>query len=173
MKGPMAALPELPSKPLTGSKPRGVLRLLFRLPIWLYRLRLGWLLGRHFLLLNHTGWKSGLQRQAVVEVIRVDKASGTCFVAAGWGAKSDWFRNIQKIPGVSIVTGTKQIPARAEVLSEAESARELFDYARRQPVVFRMITLLFLGRCVGGSMENCQRLASRVPVVAFHPSGES
>ena len=54
---------------MTRTPPTGVSRWLFRMPIGLYRLRLGWLLGDRFLLLHHTGRKSGLPRQAVVEVV--------------------------------------------------------------------------------------------------------
>lgn len=36
-------------------RPRGLLRLLLRAPVALYRLRLGWLLGGRVLLLSHTG----------------------------------------------------------------------------------------------------------------------
>ncbi|MEO2169431.1 MAG: hypothetical protein ABGY42_15180 [bacterium] len=44
--------------------PIGLKRLFFRLPIRLYQLRLGRLLGGRFVLLHHIGRKSGLARQA-------------------------------------------------------------------------------------------------------------
>ena len=50
--------------------PQGCSRLLFRAPVWLYRLGLGGLFGKRMLLLNHTGRKSGLPRQAVLEVVQ-------------------------------------------------------------------------------------------------------
>ena len=50
--------------------PSGFSRLMFRLPIYLYKVGLGGLLGGRFLLLNHVGRKSGQPRQAVVEVVR-------------------------------------------------------------------------------------------------------
>jgi hypothetical protein len=65
------------------SAPRGLARLAFRLPIWLYHLRLGWLLGDRVLLLTHIGRKSGLPRQAVIEVVRHDPASDTYIIASG------------------------------------------------------------------------------------------
>lgn len=37
--------------------PRGLSRLLYRLPIGLFRLGLGWIFGNHFLLLTHR-WDS-------------------------------------------------------------------------------------------------------------------
>jgi hypothetical protein len=57
------------------SKPAGALRLAFRLPIYLYRLDLGWLLGHRFLLFAHLGRKSGLLRETVLEVILYDPAT--------------------------------------------------------------------------------------------------
>jgi hypothetical protein len=36
---------------------------LFKLPLALYRLRLGWLLGRRFMQLTHVGWRSGKVRR--------------------------------------------------------------------------------------------------------------
>jgi hypothetical protein len=44
-----------PNLPWLGSKPTGASRLTFRLPIYLYRLDLGRLLGHRFLLLLHRG----------------------------------------------------------------------------------------------------------------------
>jgi deazaflavin-dependent oxidoreductase (nitroreductase family) len=82
--------------------PTGFLRMLLRSPLWLYRLHLGWLLGPRFLLLTHWGRRSGLPRQTVVEVIQHDTATGTYFIASGWGEKSDWLRNLQKTPEVTV-----------------------------------------------------------------------
>ena len=93
--------------------PGRFLRMVLRLPLWLYRLRLGFLLGRRFLLLTHTGRKSGLARQAVLEVVRHDRATGTYVVASGWGEGSDWFRNIQKTPNVVVTVGLEQFAAKA------------------------------------------------------------
>src|SRR5215217_586077 len=57
------------------SKPAGALRLAFRLPIYLYRLNLGWTLGHRFLLFVHLGRKSGLLRETVLKVILYDPAT--------------------------------------------------------------------------------------------------
>jgi hypothetical protein len=48
------------------SPPTGVSRLAFKMPIYLYRLNLGWLLGHRFLLLVHRGRKCGLLRETVL-----------------------------------------------------------------------------------------------------------
>lgn len=65
--------------------PRGFARKLYRLPVWVFRLHLSWLLMRRFLLLTHSGRKSGLPRQTVLEVLQYDRGKGRYVVFAGWG----------------------------------------------------------------------------------------
>ena len=72
-----------------GSIPTGASRLAFRLPIYLYRLDLGRLLGHRFLLLVHRGRKSGLLRETVLEVLLHDPATNESVVLSAWGEKAD------------------------------------------------------------------------------------
>ncbi|MEJ2758855.1 MAG: hypothetical protein P8046_10285, partial [Anaerolineales bacterium] len=44
--------------------PSGLWRAVFRFPIFLYRLNLGWLFGERALLLEHRGRKTGIIRKA-------------------------------------------------------------------------------------------------------------
>jgi deazaflavin-dependent oxidoreductase (nitroreductase family) len=145
------------------------MRFLLRLPIWLYRLRLGWLLGDRFLMFRHTGRKSGLPRYTVVEVVRHDEATGSYVIASGWGESSDWFRNIQKDPEVVLHTGRRRVPARAERLSVNEAAAELRGYAERHPQAFRALTRMMAGEALEGTAEESRRLAGDVPVVKMTP----
>ena len=151
--------------------PRRLARLFFRLPIWLYRLGLGWLLGDRLLLLTHIGRKSGLPRQAVIEVVRHDPATDTYIIASGFGAHVDWFRNIQRNPNVVVQSGRRRLAAVAERLPLDIAADELYDYAQRRPGTFRAITKRLLGQELDGSAESCRRLAADVPVVALRPRG--
>ena len=80
----------------------------YRLPIWVFHIHQGWIVGEHFLLLTHTGRKSGLPRQTVLEVLQHDKASDTYYVLAGFGEKSDWLQNVEKTPEVVIAVGRRQ-----------------------------------------------------------------
>jgi deazaflavin-dependent oxidoreductase (nitroreductase family) len=153
------------------SAPRGLARLAFRLPIWLYRLGLGWLLGDRLLLLTHIGRKSGLPRQAVIEVVRHDPTSDTCIIASGFGAQVDWLRNIEKNPNVKVQSGGRRLEAVAERLPLDVAADELHGYAQRHPRAFRTITKRLLGRELDASAESCERLAADVPVVALRPHG--
>lgn len=146
--------------------PRGLKRWLARVPIWLYRARLGWLLGRRFLLLVHAGRKSGQRRYAVLEVMRHDPATRTYYVASGYGPRADWFRNIRVNPEVTLSVGGGQMPARAELLPPHEAAEELAGYARRHPVAFRNIVRV-LGIPTPQTAEDFATLAQSVPIVAL------
>ncbi|MGH3228582.1 MAG: hypothetical protein ACRDOA_08400 [Streptosporangiaceae bacterium] len=68
-------------------RPAGVRRVLYRLPAWLYRARLGWLIGHQFVLINHAGPTSSRMRQAVVEVAARDRASGAVTVVSGFSPR--------------------------------------------------------------------------------------
>ena len=101
-------------KTTIATAPHGLLRFGLRLPIWLYRLRLGWLLGNRFLLLTHIGRKSGMSRQTVIEAVKHDYETDSFFVVSGWGNQSDWYRNIHKNPDVVINVSLRKLHVHAE-----------------------------------------------------------
>ena len=148
--------------------PRGLARLLWRAPIWLYRLGLGGLLGQRFVYLTHTGRKSGQPRHTVLEVIDHDKTTGAYFVASGFGDKSDWYRNVMANPQVNIQVGRKHMPARAERLPEASAEKELLSYNQRYPTLIRILARV-IGYKLNGTEEDVRGLAHFIPIVAFYP----
>jgi len=152
----------------SGRPPHGLSRLLFRAPIWLYRARLGFLLGGRFLMLEHTGRKSGRTRYTVLEVVRCDRQAGTYVVASGWGERSDWFRNVMKTPEVTVSSGFRRRPARAIRLSQELAEHELCDYAGRHPAAFRALSRMMLG---DAAEADCRAAAQVVPVVALKVVG--
>lgn len=149
--------------------PHGLLRFGLRLPIWLYRLHLGWLLGNRFLLLTHLGRNSGKLRQIVVEVVKHDRASNSFFVVSGWGEKADWYQNIHKNPDMVIDSGWQNLQVHAEDIPLAEAVDILNEYTRRYPMAFKELTALFLGERWQPGLEASQRLAERMPMVVFRP----
>ncbi len=146
--------------------PRGWRALPWRLPIWLYRLGLGGLLGRRFLLLEHVGRKTGRRRQTVLEVIRYDPEGPVFYVASGFGRRSHWFRNIQAHPQVTVQVGRTRYRAVARVLDPDRAAQVLMAYARAHPGAFRALARL-LRMPVPRTPEDFRRLAEALPVVAF------
>lgn len=148
--------------------PHGLSRILFRAPLILYRLGMGPLLGGRFLLLHHVGRKSGLTRQAVLEVVDYDRQSDTYYVASGFGRGSQWFKNVQANPRVTIQVGSRRLEARAEVLDPQASADKMVDYARRHPAAATGLARV-LGFDVDGSDEEYRRVARQhIPFVALH-----
>ena len=82
-----------------------VTRWFYRLPIVLYRLGMARLMGNRFIYLAHTGRRTGLRRETVIEVVEHDDAKDIYFVASGWGVRSDWYRNVLATPQVEAHVG--------------------------------------------------------------------
>lgn len=117
------------------------------------------MLGRRSVLLEHTGRKSGLPRETVLEVIRHDDQSFD--VAAVWGAKSDWFRNIEADPNVRISTGRIRRAEATAVLADVATAESAFaGYTEAHPAAARA-----LGKSLGLPLGDPARMAATVPVV--------
>ncbi|MGA7194928.1 MAG: nitroreductase family deazaflavin-dependent oxidoreductase [Anaerolineales bacterium] len=157
------------NKTVIATAPHGLLRFGLRVPIWLYRFHIGWLLGNRFLLLTHIGRKSGLPRQTVIEVVKHDADSDRFFVVSGWGNQSDWYQNIHKNPDVIISVGARKLQVRAEDISLPEAVDILEEYTRRYPMAFKELTRLFLKEQLEPGREASQRLAEMMPMVAFRP----
>ncbi len=158
----------MPIKIAEPKLPRGLLRLGFRLPIWLYRARLGWLLGNRFLMLVHVGRKSGQSRRVVLEVVKHDKSSNTYYVVSGWGEKADWYRNILATPQVVVHVGRRKWDAQAERVSADGGGRVMLDYARRHPIALRELSRI-MGYKWDGTQADAAALGRMVPVVALRP----
>ena len=156
------------SKSIVDRPPSKALRFGLRLPIWLYRLYLGWLLGNRFLMLTHTGRKSGQPHQTVIEVVQHDKSTDTYYVVSGWGEKSDWYQNIRKTPSVTVNSGGRTFQSKAEFIP-VEKAVDLLDaYAHDHPTTFRELSGLFLGEHGKPGTDAPERIAVKMPMVAFH-----
>ncbi len=153
----------------TPARPAGILRLLLRLPILLFRARLGWLLGKRFLLLHHTGRISGQNRMTVLEVANYDRKEETYYVASGWGVGSDWYLNLLKSPEVTIQVGGRLLPVLADPLSPEESGQAMVDYSLRHPGAAREL-MRVLGMKVAGTEAEYRRIGRElIPFVALRP----
>lgn len=150
--------------------PTGLRRALFRLPITLYRWRLGWLLGRRFVLIEHLGRRSGRWRQTVVEVVGRDPAAGTVTVASGFGRTADWYRNLLAHPEATIQVGGRRQAVRAVPLGPEEGADAMVGYARRHPRAGRYLSR-FMGFEVDGGEADYREVGRAVPFLRFLPRG--
>jgi len=124
--------------------PRGLKAVPWRLPIWIYRLGLGGLMGNKFLLLTHIGRKSGLERQTVLEIVQSNPAVGEYFVVSGFGTQSHWYQNIKATPGIKIQVGNKTFDAIAVQLDPDAAGEAMLQYAQDYPG-----NLKALGKLIG------------------------
>jgi deazaflavin-dependent oxidoreductase (nitroreductase family) len=118
-------------------------RWLVRLPIWLYRARLGWLFGSRLLMLEHTGRRTGSKRYVVLEV--VDRPEPGCYVvASGFGSASQWYQNVLADPRVRVyLGGNPAAPAEARLLSRAESMAATSAYSHRHRRAWAVLKPVF------------------------------
>jgi deazaflavin-dependent oxidoreductase (nitroreductase family) len=147
--------------------PAGLTRFVFRIPIHLYRLRLGWLFGRRLLLLNHTGRVSGKPRQTVLEV--AERNGDSYVVASGWGPTAAWYRNILHTPDVTIQVGTRTIPVTAIPLDKDDGGDVFEWYASRHRNAARYMLPRVLGYSVDGSDADFRAVGQHLPFVRFVP----
>lgn len=145
--------------------PKGLLRLLLRFPILLYRMHIGWLLGHRFLLLTHVGRNSGMLRRTVLEVVNYESSKHRCIIASGWGEKAQWFKNIIADPNVHVILGSHTHQAIARRLGREEAELEFRDYAHRHPWSMKQLNKSMLGEPFNGRDEDFQQLAAQVPLV--------
>ena len=148
--------------------PTGLARLLFRLPVHLYRMRLGRLLGGRFLLLDHVGRVSGRKRQAVVEVVEHDRSDDSYVVASGFGEQADWYRNVLAAPEVTVQVGARRLAVRATRLSTEDGAAVMARYAPRHPAAAVRLCR-FMGFAVDGSEADYREVGRNIPFLRFVP----
>ena len=158
-------------KPLRDKKlPTGIFRLLMQVPILLYQMGLGFILGGRFLMLTHIGRSSGRPKRVVLEVIKSDPESGIYYIGSGWGEKANWLLNIEKTPEVSVHTGNRVFDALASRLSANRASEVLLEYALRNPRAFKMLAgRLILGKELDVSEQSASILAQYIPIVALEP----
>ncbi|MBX7435192.1 nitroreductase family deazaflavin-dependent oxidoreductase [Mycobacterium sp. Y57] len=145
-----------------------IVRAAFRAPIWLYDHGLGWLLGRRFVCLTHTGRRSGRRYRTVLEV--VGHRGSEYFVVAGFGRKADWYRNVTADPDVRFAVGRHDFTGHVRLPDDDEAAAIIADYEHRNrwvtPVVRAALSWL-LGWRYDGSPEARARMVDELPVVAL------
>ena len=158
--------------PITARRPTGALRALLRMPIWLYRAHLGWLLGHRLIFIAHRGRRSGARRETVAEVVRFDRALPEVIVIAAWGGVPDWYRNLRATPAIEVRIGHRTWPAPRQRFPEpAEVLAVLHAYRRAHPAAFRQIGPR-LGFPAAADDPRWPEVAARVHAVAFGPAAQ-
>lgn len=139
---------------------------MYKIPILLYRLGLGFLIGRLFMIMTTMGRKSGQPRRTAIEY---HEYKGRRYVFSAWGTKADWFRNIETNPIITIQTwrGAESVLTR-RITAEAELA-EAFAFAMSNP------SMRLVMKTAGFDLTLDQFLAQRgrFTFVTFDPTDQS
>src|SRR5512147_92872 len=94
----------------------------FKMPLILYRLGLGWMLGKRFMRLTHVGRRSGKVYHSVLAVLRFDEKTHEMMAVSPWSS-SNWYRNIQARPALAVETGrVRYAPAQRDLSPEEIAA---------------------------------------------------
>lgn len=150
---------------LGSPQPPGPLaRALYRLPIWLYRARLGALVGTRLVVVDHVGRRSGRPFRTVLDVVHYDPDGPTVTVVSGYGASSDWYRNLIAHPDTTIVVGSRRLRVRAVPMPPVEAGDVLVDYARRRPRRAAKFAA-FMGFEIDGSDEDYRATGAEVSMI--------
>lgn len=155
---------------ISPSRPTGLLKLGFTLPKYLYRWHLGWLLGHRCLMITHIGRKSGRERHTVLEVVHYNSATQECIVMSGYGAQSDWYRNIQVRPAVEVQVGRQHYTPQQRMLTPEETLAVLQEYQRAHPRLFREFMHMLGYTSYDGTYEGLLALSHALRGVALRPS---
>jgi deazaflavin-dependent oxidoreductase (nitroreductase family) len=150
--------------PMDGPGP--VFRWLFKTPVFFYRIGLPIFSG-FILLLTTTGRKSGKPRQTPLEY-RFEPETGSYIVMAGWGGKTDWYRNAQANPNVHVRVGRRKFQAIAEPLPEEEVVAWLMRVAKVNPRALIMFSR-WAGETLDGSEAGLRRAAKYFPSLRLRP----
>ncbi|WP_163542252.1 nitroreductase family deazaflavin-dependent oxidoreductase [Occultella kanbiaonis] len=147
---------------------RKIPRVIARAPIPMFRLGLGGLLSKRFVMLEHRGRRSGLIREVVLETIKID--GDDVYVISGYGWASQWLRNVKADPRVRMWSGWGTgVSAIARILDPVEGRIVLDDYRRRHPGTVRTLAkgLGIEGFTVDGPLP--EDIAERMPLVRIRP----
>ena len=147
-------------------------RVLLRIPLAVYRLGLGQVLGHEFLALEHVGRRSGRIHETVLKVLRYDASSHECIVASAWGKQTDWYRNVQAQAPLSVCCGGDwYVPQMRTV--PAEEAYAVFEEWTRRERWFADLMLAQIGLSWNVPESDRRSLVARFPFVAFRPNSKA
>jgi deazaflavin-dependent oxidoreductase (nitroreductase family) len=154
--------------------PGPVLKRVLHLPVRLFDLHLGWLLGHRFLLLAHRGRRSGRVYRVVLEVVAWDPATREAVVMSGFGPGSQWYKNVLAGGAAEIRIGRGRFRPQTRHPEPAEAVEIFAAYERRNRLLSPLVRRL-LSRQAGfrydGSDAGRRRLVAALPLVAFRPPG--
>ena len=144
-------------------RPTGVMRVLVRTPVLVYRLGLGGLIGKRTLLLTTTGRRSGRAR---VVPLDYQQEGDTLYLIAEQGTRSPWYRNLVANPEVEVQVGSHKMRGIATPLTDPQHKAHVLGLFRQRS---EHLAEQYYDIPRGASGEELLELAPHRAVVAVRP----
>lgn len=143
-------------------KPTGLFKHILHAPVWLFRARLGFLLGKRIVMLEHQGRRSGKLRQTPLEVVQHEGDS--YIICSGTGPNADWYRNIRVSPALGLWVGSRRHQVEQRFLEDTEAATAFARYEAAHPKAADRLTAL-MGISHDGTHEGRVAMVAKIPMV--------
>jgi deazaflavin-dependent oxidoreductase (nitroreductase family) len=115
------------------------------------------------MILTTTGRRSGLPRRTAVEF---HQYHGRKYIYSGWGARADWYKNLQVHPHVTIQTADGTERVRAHRIAEAQELAQVYACYTRHALMRLGLRVLGLWR----DPAAIQAHPERVYLITFDPT---
>jgi deazaflavin-dependent oxidoreductase (nitroreductase family) len=111
-----------------------------RIPTWIFKLRMGRVLGSRFAMITHRGRKSGAHHTVITETAEGSIEEGRLVYIVAYGTRAQWYKNLKASPAVSIeIAGKTYHQPRHEFLDKTATERAIACYWARYPKLARWL----------------------------------
>lgn len=143
-------------------RPAGLFKSVLHAPVWIFRARLGFLLGKRIVMLEHQGRRSGKLRRTPLEIVNRD---GDRFVlSSGTGPNADWYRNLKANPALALWVGYRRHEVGQRFLDPSEAATTFAQYEQAHPKAAARLTNL-MGVSHDGTHGGRMKMVAGIPMV--------
>lgn len=143
-------------------KPTGLFKHVLHAPVWVFRARLGFLMGKRIVMLEHIGRRSGKLRQTPLEVVHRD--GDTYVICSGTGPNADWYRNIKSRPTEGLWVGSTRHNVEQRFLEDSEAATVFAGYEQGHPKAATKL-MDVMGVSHDGTHDSRVAMVAKIPMV--------
>lgn len=111
--------------------PKGIIgKLIFKTPLLMIRLGLQPLMGDTFMVITHTGRKSGEPRHTMTEMHLAD--NGKLYAPCAYGERAQWYKNIKADSRVTVQIAHETFSAHARRVTDDDELLMVIDLLTRR-----------------------------------------
>ena len=143
-------------------KPTGIFKRILHAPVWLFRARLGFLMGKRIVMLEHQGRRSGKLRQTPLEVVQ--RKDDSYILCSGTGPNADWYRNIRNKPPLALWVGSRRHAVDQRFIEPPEAATVFAHYEEAHPKAATRL-MEMMGVSHDGTHAGRVAMVAKIPMV--------